>query len=53
MPYEGVRVAELQSTNECVDGTELKGWAWVSGPENPADWCTKPRTVKELAETLF
>ena len=46
-PYEGVRVAEILSTNQFVDGT-LVGWAWVAGTENPADWCTKPRTVKEL-----
>ena len=46
-PYEGLRVAEIQSTNVLVDG-KLVGWAWVSGGDNPADWCTKPRPVKDL-----
>ena len=46
-PYEGVRVAEIQSSNQFCDG-RLLGWAWVSGDDNPADWCTKPRPVKDL-----
>ena len=46
-PYEGIRVAEIQSTNE-FEGKRLKGFAWVAGPNNPADWCTKPRRVENL-----
>ena len=46
-PYEGVRIAEIQSSNVLVDG-KLTGWAWVSTEVNPADWCTKPREVKDL-----
>lgn len=46
-PYEGVRVAEIHSTNVFVDG-RLKGFAWVAGPDNPADWTTKPRSVEEM-----
>ena len=26
----------------------MKGFAWVSGKVNPADWCTKPRSVEDL-----
>ena len=32
-PYEGIRVAEIQSTNKFNDG-RLIGWAWVSGNDN-------------------
>ena len=46
-PYEGIRVSEIQSSNTFVDG-RLVGWAWVRGTDNPADWCTKPRQVKDL-----
>ena len=46
-PYEGIRVAEIQSSNKLENG-RLVGWAWVSGDVNPADWCTKPRQVKDL-----
>ena len=51
-PYEGVRIAEIQSSNEFRDG-RLAGWAWVPGCDNPADWCTKPRTVKDITEKDF
>ena len=56
-PYEGVRVAEVQSSNEFEDvlntttnktTTRLKNWAWVAGKDNPADMCTKPRPVHDL-----
>lgn len=46
-PYEGIRVSEIQSTNTFENGL-LKGWAWVGTKDNPADWCTKPRPVKDL-----
>ena len=46
-PYEGVRVAEVHSSSNFVDG-KLVNWAWVSTHDNPADWCTKPREVKDL-----
>ena len=46
-PYEGIRVSEIQSSNNFV-GDRLVGWAWVAGTDNPADWCTKPRQVKDL-----
>jgi hypothetical protein len=49
-PYEGIRVAEIQAS--LVDGI-LVILAWVAGTENPSDWCTKPRTVKELSESRF
>ncbi len=52
-PYEGVRIAEIQSSNRFMDGTILEGWAWVAGTDNPSDWCTKPRSVKELIENKF
>ena len=47
-PYEGIRVSEIQSTNSYKEG-KLVGFAWVSGKNNPSDWCTKPRPVKDLA----
>ena len=40
------------SSNQHKDD-KLVGWAWVPGCENPADWCTKPRTVKDLSESDF
>ena len=46
-PYEGIRVSEIQSSNKFV-GDRVVGWAWVAGTDNPADWCTKPRQVKDL-----
>ena len=51
-PYEGVRIAEIQTSNEFKD-EKLNGWAWVPGAHNPADWCTKPRTVQDLADSDF
>ena len=51
-PFEGVRVAEFQSTSNYVDG-KLGNVAWVSGKDNPADWCTKPRTVAEVRDSRF
>ena len=35
--YEGVRIAEIQSSNQSKDGI-LEGWAWVAGCDNPFDW---------------
>ena len=46
-PYEGERIAEIQSSNMFQDG-KLVGWAWVASEDNPADWCTKPRAVGDL-----
>ena len=51
-PYEGIRVSEIQSSNEFVN-ERLSGWAWVAGTDNPADWCTKPHPVKDLAPGSF
>ena len=51
-PYEGIRVAEIQSSNKYSEG-RLVGWAWISGDENPADWCTKPLSVKDMVEGRF
>ena len=51
-PYEGVRVAEIQSSNKFVNST-LEGWAWVAGSDNPSDWCTKPRSVEEVRGNRF
>ena len=51
-PFEGVRVAEFQSTSEYVDG-KLANVAWVSGTDNLADWCTKPRTVMDVRDSRF
>ena len=51
-PYEGIRVAEIQSSNEFQDG-RLQNWAWVSGELNPADWCTKPRSPEKISEDEF
>ena len=31
----------------------MKGWAWVVGSENPADWCTKPRTATDISNDFF
>ena len=45
-------MAELQSTNE-FEGNRLKGFAWVAGPNNPADWCTKPHRVEDLLKPFW
>ena len=45
--FEGIKIAEVQSTNEFKDG-KLVAWAWSPGRENPADWCTKARTPQDL-----
>ena len=50
--YEGVRVAEIQASNLFIDGL-LSGWFWVAGDINPADWCTKPRSVEDLASDFW
>lgn len=31
----------------------LVGWAWVAGQDNPADWCTKPRSVDDIKKSSF
>ena len=46
-PYEGIRIAEIQTTAVWKDG-KLVGVFWVPGEFNPADWCTKPRRVEDL-----
>ena len=51
-PYEGIRIAEIQSSNKSKDG-RLFGWAWVAGESNPADWCTKPRVVRDLLNSFW
>ncbi len=54
-PYEGLREAEIQSSNTFVEG-KLENWAWVSGDINPADWCTKPffsSFVNDITKTSF
>ena len=51
-PYEGLRIAEIQSSNRFVDG-KLEGWAWVASGDNPADWCTKSHPVKDLSSSLW
>ena len=51
-PFEGVRVAEIQTSGKFVDG-RLEGWNWVDGENNPADWATKPRKVADLRHDGF
>ena len=51
-PFEGVRVSEIQAAGKFKDGL-LQEWAWVDGENNPADWVTKPRSVRELAADGF
>ena len=51
-PYEGIRVAEIQSTNMFVN-KKLKGWAWIAGELNPADWCTKPGSADKILECFW
>ena len=46
-PFEGVRVSEIQTSGEFVEG-KLKHWSWIEGNLNPADWATKPRLAKQL-----
>ena len=46
-PYEGIRVSEIQTAGEFVNG-RLKDWAWVEGKDNVSDWSTKPRSASEL-----
>ena len=50
--WEGIRVSEVQSTNVFVDD-KLLNFAWVAGTHNPADWCTKPRPIKDLMSGGF
>ena len=51
-PFEGVRVAEVQTAGRFIDGW-LENWYWVDGELNPADWATKPRVVSDLAADGF
>ena len=51
-PYEGIRVAEIQTTAVWKDG-KLLGVFWVPGEVNPADWCTKPRRVEDLLSSFW
>ena len=48
-PYEGVRVSEIQSNSIYEDGV-LQNWAWISGPENPADLTTKPVRPSDIGK---
>ena len=50
--YEAIRVAEVQMSNNFVDG-RLENFAWVAGEKNPADWCTKPRSVDDVRDNSF
>ena len=34
--FEGIKIAEVQSTNEFQDG-KLVAWGWIPGSDNPAD----------------
>ena len=45
-------MVEIQSSSEFFEG-KLKNWAWVPGSENPADWCTKPRTASDIGNKLY
>ena len=51
-PFEGQRVAEVQASNVVENGM-LKGFAWVKGEDNPADWNTKPRSPSDLVSDGF
>ena len=51
-PWEGVRVAEIQTAREFLGG-RLKDWAWVEGENNPTDWIMKPRAAEKLGEGGF
>ena len=51
-PFEGIRVSEIQTAGQFVDG-RLHNWSWVEGENNPADWSTKPRSVDELRSDGF
>ena len=51
-PFEGIRIAEIQSCHIFVDGM-LLNWAWISGQLNPADWCTKPRSAEKISESFW
>ena len=50
--FESIRVAEIQQSDMNVDGT-IPNWKWIPTAFNPADWCTKPRHVRELAVGSF
>ena len=47
--FEGIKIAEVQSTNDFHDG-RLLAWGWIPGRDNPADWCTKARTPQEIRD---
>ena len=51
-PFEGVRVSEIQTSGNFVQG-RLENWSWVEGELNPADWATKPRMVSDLSTDGF
>ena len=51
-PFEGVRVSEIQTSGNFVQG-RLENWSWVEGELNPADWASKPRMVSDLASGGF
>ena len=46
-PYEGVRISEIQSSSQYING-RLQNWAWISGPQNVADLTTKPVKPEEI-----
>ena len=45
-------MAEIQAAGEFVEG-RLKNWAWIEGPDNPADWTTKTWLANELKQGGF
>ena len=45
--FEGIKIAEVQSTNEFKDG-KVGAWGCIQGCKNPADCCKKPRTPGEI-----
>ena len=51
-PFEGIRVAEIQSDHSFVNGM-LHNWAWIGTELNPADWCTKPRSTEKISESFW
>ena len=45
-------MSEIQAAGEFVEGW-LKNWAWIEGPNNPANWTTKPQQARELKKGGF
>ena len=51
-PFEGVRIAEIQASITLPDGRVVV-FAWVASEDNPSDWCTKPRSVKDIQHSFW